>query len=315
MKVAVIGAGYVGLVTGAGLAKHGNEVTLVDIAEQNVKLINQAKAPFYEEGLEPILRDTVGRSLRATLDIKEALIDADIIFICVSTLCQSNGTIDLTQVRQAVTNMGRIFAEVDAHPLVVLKSTIIPGTTENVVCPLLEDISGKKAGRDFGITMNPEFLKEGSAIKDFLHSDRIVIGELNKESGDVLAELYRDFGAPILRVDLKTAEMIKYASNTFLAAKISFINEIGNICKKLDVDVYRVAEGMGLDPRITPHFLNAGLGFGGSCFPKDTRALVAAAKELGYQPSLLESVITVNEQQSLKLIELAEKNDGTWPCF
>jgi len=310
MKVAIIGAGYVGLVTGAGLAKYGNEVTLVDIAEQNVKMINQAKLPFYEEGLEPILRNTVGRNLQATLDIKEAITNVDIIFICVSTPCQSNGALDLTQVKQAATDIGRIFGGRDTHPLVVLKSTIIPGTTENVVCPLLENNSGKRAGRDFGITTNPEFLREGSAIEDFLHSDRIVIGELNKESGDVLAELYRDFNAPILRVDLETAEMIKYASNTFLATKISFINEIGNICKKLGIDVYRVAEGMGFDPRITPHFLNAGLGFGGSCFPKDTRAIVAAAKEWGYQALLLESVITVNEQQPLKLIELAEKRIG-----
>ena len=310
MRIAIIGAGYVGLVTGAGLAKCGNEVTLVDIAEQNVKMINQAKSPFYEEGLESILRNTVGRNLRATLDIKEAIINTDIIFICVSTLCQNNGIIDLTQIKKVATDIEKIFSDKDEHPLVVLKSTIIPGTTENVVSPLLEGNSGKRAGRNFRITVNPEFMKEGSAIEDFLHSNRIVIGELNKESGDVLSELYRDFGAPILRVDLKTAEMIKYASNTFLATKISFINEIGNICKKLGIDVYRVAEGMGLDPRISPHFLNAGLGFGGSCFPKDLRAIAAAAKEWGYQASLLESVVTVNEQQPLKLIELAEKRLG-----
>lgn len=310
MRVAIIGAGYVGLVTGAGLAKHGNKVTLVDIAEQRVKMINQAKPPFYEEGLEPLLRNSVGRNLRATSDIKEAIICADVIFICVPTPCQSDGTIDLVQVKQATADIGKAFQDRQGHPVIAVKSTVVPGTTEKVVRPLLGGDPGKRPDSDFGITVNPEFLREGSALEDFLHPDRIVIGELNKESGDVLSELYRDFDAPILRVDLKTAEMIKYASNAFLATKISFINEIGNICKRLGIDVYQVAEGMGFDPRISPYFLNAGLGFGGSCLPKDIKTIVAAAKELGYQASLLESVIRINEQQPIKLIELAEKRVG-----
>ena len=310
MRVAIIGAGYVGLVTGVGLSKHGNEVTLVDIDEQRVKMINQAKPPFYEEGLEPLLQNSVGGNLRATSDIKEATIGADVIFLCVQTSCQSDGTIDLVHVEQATTDIGKAFKDREGHPLIVVKSTVVPGTTEKVVCPLLEVNSSNRPGRDFGITVNPEFLREGKAIEDFLHPDRIVIGELNKESGDVLSELYRDFDAPILRVDLKTAEMIKYASNVFLAAKISLINEIGNICKRLGIDVYRVAEGIGFDPRISPYFLNAGLGFGGSCLPKDIKAIVVVAKGLGYQASLLESVIRINEEQPLKLIEFAEKRVG-----
>jgi len=307
VRVTIVGAGYVGLVTGAGLAKHGNKVTLVDIDEQRVKMINQAKPPFYEEGLEPLLQNSAGKNLRATSDIKEAIIDADVIFLCVQTSCQGNGIIDLTHIEQATTDIGEAFNGRGGHPLIVVKSTVVPGTTESVVSPLLEVNSGKRTGMDFGLAVNPEFLREGKAVEDLLYPNRIVVGELNKESGDVLSELYRDFDAPILRVDLKTAEMIKYASNAFLATKISFINEIGNICKRLGIDVYRVAEGMGLDPRISPHFLNAGIGFGGSCLPKDVKSLIGAAKELGYQPSLLESIIKVNEEQPLKLVELAEK--------
>ena len=307
MRVTIIGAGYVGLVTGAGLAKHGNEVTLVDIDEQRVGMINQAKPPFYEEGLESLLQNSAGRNLRATSDINEAIIGADVIFLCVQTSCQGDGFIDLANVKQAATDIGKALNGRGGHPLIVVKSTVVPGTTEKVVSPLLDGNSGKRLGRDFGLAVNPEFLKEGRAVEDILYPDRIVIGELNKESGDVLCELYRDLDAPILRVDLKTAEMIKYASNAFLATKISFINEIGNICKRLGIDVYRVAEGMSLDPRISPHFLNAGIGFGGSCLPKDVKALAVAAKELGYQPSLLESIIKVNEEQPLKLVELAEK--------
>ena len=307
MRVTIIGAGYVGLVTGAGLAKHRNKVTLVDIDEQRVGMINQAKAPFYEEGLEPLLQDSAGRNLRATSDIKEAIIGVDVIFLCVQTSGQGDGMIDLTHIEQAASGIGKAFRGREGHPVIVVKSTVIPGTTEKVVRPLLDGNSGKRPGMDFGLAVNPEFLREGRAVEDLLYPDRIVIGELNRESGDVLSELYRDFNAPILRVDLKTAEMIKYASNAFLATKISFINEIGNISKRLGIDVYRVAEAIGLDPRISPHFLNAGIGFGGSCLPKDVKALTGQAKELGYQPSLLESIIKVNEEQPLRLVELAEK--------
>lgn len=307
MRVTIIGAGYVGLVTGAGLAKHGNDVILVDVDEHRVAMLNQAKAPFYEEGLESLLQNSAGRNLRATSDIEEAVIGADVIFLCVQTSCQGNGMIDLTHIEQAAMAIGKAFKGRDGHPLIVVKSTVVPGTTEKVVSPLLDGNSGNRPGRDFGLAVNPEFLREGRAVEDILYPNRVVIGELNKESGDTLSELYRDFDAPILRVDLKTAEMIKYASNAFLATKISFINEIGNICKRLGIDVYQVAEGMGLDPRISPHFLNAGIGFGGSCLPKDVRALAGAAKELGYQPSLLESIIKVNEEQPLRLVELAQK--------
>jgi UDPglucose 6-dehydrogenase len=311
MRIGIIGAGYVGLVTGAGLAECGNEVILVDIDSQKVNLINQAMAPFYEEGLEPLLKKSVGKNLRATLNTKEAVNNAEVVFFSVPTANGEDGSINLSNVQDAARQVGNNLREKDSYTSVVVKSTVIPGTTENVVLPILEKHSGKKAGRDFGVAANPEFLKEGTALADFHNPDRIVIGELDKKDGDILCELYRKLDAPILRVSPKTAEMIKYTSNTFLAAKISFINEIGNICKRMGIDVYRVAEGVGLDRRIGPHFLRAGIGFGGSCLPKDIRALTQAAKEIGYHPTLLEGIIRVNDEQPLRLLELAERKTGS----
>ena len=310
MKVAVIGAGYVGLVTGTGLASCGHDVSLVDIDARKVAMINQAKAPFYEAGLEPLLQKSAGKNLGATVETNKAVTTADVVFICVQTYCQDDGAIDLTHIKQAVTDVGKTLKATRSHPLVVIKSTVIPGTTEKVLIPLLEENSGKKSGDDFGVAVNPEFLREGQAVEDFFNPDRIVIGELDNDSGDILCQLYQDFHTPVLRTDLKTAEIIKYASNVFLATKISFINEIGNICKKLGIDTYKVAQGMSLDSRISPHFLSAGVGFGGSCLPKDTKALISAARELGYQPHLLQSVIRVNEEQPLRLVEVVAKRVG-----
>ncbi len=359
MRVAIIGAGYVGLVTGLGFAEHGNEVILVDVDLQKVDMINQAKAPIYEKGLEPLLKNTVGRNLKATSKTKEAVDNAEVIFICVQTGSKDSGAVDLTYIEQAVGDVGKalsarlsprpegiVSAQPNAraegspksekgyrehlgehfgdlsgtvgrtaqpnggYPLIAIKSSVAPGTTEKVVVPLLEENSGKEAGVDFGVAVNPEFLSEGRAIEDFFNPDRIVIGEMDRRSGDILFQLYKGFNAPKLRVDLKTAEMIKYASNAFLATKISFISELGNICKRLGIDTYKVADGMGLDPRISPHFLRAGIGFGGSCLPKDVKAIVTQAKELGCQPVLLDSVLKVNEEQPLKLVELAERKAG-----
>ena len=300
MNISIIGIGYVGLVTGACFAKLGHNVTYVDVIKEKVDLINNKKSPIYEEGLEEILQENVGKNLSATLDLKKTVLSTDITFICVGTPSKEDGSIDLKYIKESAEQIGKILKEKEGYHLIVVKSTVIPGTTEKVR-DIIEKFSGKK---DFGICMNPEFLREGKAVYDFLNPDRIVIGEYDKKSGDILYELYKDFSSPILRVDLKTAEMIKYASNAFLATKISFINEIGNICKKLGIDVYKVAEAIGLDSRISPKFLNAGCGFGGSCFPKDVKALVAKAKNLKYNPVLLESVLKVNKDQPLKMIEL-----------
>lgn len=311
MRITTIGVGYVGLVIGVGLSKMGHEVTLVDIDSHKIELINQGKVPFYEQGVESILRDTLNNGLKATLSVEEAVRDTEVIFLCVQTSCDNNGVMDLSYIKRATEDVGKALKKMNTdHPVVVVKSTVLPGVTEDIVLPILEESSGKKCCTDFGIIVNPEFLREGQAMEDFLHPDRIVLGELDKRSGDIICELYKDFHTCILRVDLKTAEMIKYACNTFLATKISFINEVGNICKLMGIHVGEVVEGMKLDSRISPHFLQAGIGFGGSCLPKDIKAITACAKDLGYQPELFEGVLRVNEKQPLRLVRLAEAKAG-----
>ncbi len=313
MKIGIVGAGFVGLSMGAVLAEKRHEVALVDVDEKKVAKINQAVAPFYEPGLEELLKRHAGRNLRAHTEYK-VLKTCEIIFVCVGTPSKENGEIDLSHVKSACEGVAKILKEKseESYTLVVIKSTVVPTTTEKELIPLLER-SGKKAGKDFGVCTNPEFLREGSAIRDFLNQDRIVIGANDKKAGDLLEKFYRENfpSSPIVRVDLRTAEMIKYASNAFLATKISFINEIGNLCKKLGIDVYRVVEGMKHDPRIGKHFLNAGLGFGGSCFPKDVKALIKFGEKMGEDLRLLKSVIEINEKQPERLVEIAKERVGS----
>ncbi|MFN4133082.1 MAG: UDP-glucose dehydrogenase family protein [Candidatus Hadarchaeales archaeon] len=309
MKILVVGAGYVGLTTGVGLASLGHKVVSLDVDEKKVNMLNQGKSPIYEKGIGKLLKKVRSEEhFSATTDVLAAVKDAEIIFICVGTPSKKSGEIDLRYLLQAARSLGGAIGKVGGYKIVVVKSTVVPGTTEEKVIPLLEKTSGKKAGKQFGVCVNPEFLKEGSALKDFFHQDRIVIGELDPKSGNGLAKLYRGFRCPIIRTNLRTAEMIKYASNAFLAAKISLINEIGNICKRLGIDVYEVARGIGADPRISPHFLEAGVGFGGSCFPKDVRALITRAEELGYRPRMLKSVMEVNDIQPFILLGLLKKH-------
>lgn len=307
MKLSVIGAGYVGLVTGIGFAELGHEVVFVDIDEDKVNLINSAKPPIYEEGLENLLRKNKEKYY-ATTNYDEAVGKSDITFICVGTPSKKDGSIDLKYVEAASREIGKALINKNDFHVVVVKSTVIPGTTEDVVKPIIEKESGKKAFEDFGLAMNPEFLREGDAVNDFFNPDRIVIGVKDERTKSILEELYRPFNCPKLITDIKTAEMIKYASNAFLATKISFANEIGNICKKLGIDVYEVFKGVGLDHRINPAFFRAGIGFGGSCFPKDVKALIRKAEELGEEPKILKAVIEVNERQPLKLVELLKKH-------
>lgn len=302
MRIAIIGAGYVGLVTGACLAKLGNEVTFVDSDKERIDMLRGGKCPIYEAGLDEILRAI---PTEATCNLDDTIKDTSVSFVCVGTDSDDFGyATNLQAVKEVAEEIGKTLSH--GH-LVVIKSTVIPGTTENVIIPLLEK-HGRRIGTDFNICTNPEFLREGIAVRDFLHPDRIIIGEMNKEGGDVLAELYRDFDCPILRFELRTAEMIKYASNAFLAARISLINEVGNICQRLGVDVYEVAEGMGYDERIGSKFLNAGIGFGGSCLPKDLKALIAKSREIGYEPKILEEILNLNEQQPLRMVELLKKH-------
>lgn len=299
-----MGAGYVGLSTGLGFAKKGHSVLCFDVLKETVEKINRKEPTFYEPLIEDALKDAVSkRLLKATGDLDKAVLDSDITFVCVPTPSKKDGSIDTSYIKEVSIALGKAIKKKDYH-LVVVKSTVLPETTENVVLPELKKHSGKKCGRDFGLCMNPEFLREGSALTDFIKPDRIVIGEFDKKSGDALETLYKDFGCPIIRTSIKTAEMIKYTSNAFLAAKVSFSNEIGNICKGLGIDVYDVMQGVGLDKRISPHFLNAGIGFGGSCFPKDVSAIISKANALGEPPVIMESVMQTNYKQPMRIIEL-----------
>ncbi|MFH1432987.1 MAG: UDP-glucose/GDP-mannose dehydrogenase family protein [archaeon] len=309
MKISVIGSGYAGLVNAAGFAHIGNIVTCVDIDQKKIDKINKGISPIYEEGLEDILKNALKNgNIKATTDTRSAIMETDITYIAVGTPSKADGSIDLKYIKAVSEDIGKILKEKEKYHLIVVKSTVVPGTTEDTVGRTIEQISGKKRGIDFGLAMSPEFLREGKAMQDYLKPDRVVIGAHDKKSGDILHELNSPLTGNIIMTDIKTAEMIKYTSNAFLATKISFTNEIGNICKKLNIDVYDVMKGVGADFRISPYFLNAGCGFGGSCFPKDVKALIAKSIELGYDPGLLNSVITVNKNQPGKMIELAKKH-------
>jgi UDPglucose 6-dehydrogenase len=308
MRISVVGTGYVGLTTAVGFASKGHHVTSLDIDQKKVESLQAGKCPIYEPGLSELLNQVMReRRFRAESD-SACLSESDLIFICVGTPSKEDGSIDLTQLRRASEDIARNLG--GEYPIIVVKSTVVPGTTESVVIPTVERVSGRKAGRGFGVCVNPEFLREGKALEDFFHPDRVVIGQLTSREGDLLEGLYRDFGCPILRTNLRTAEMIKYASNAFLAARISLINEIGNLCKFLGIDTREVARGIGLDKRIGPHFLSSGIGFGGSCFPKDVKALIARGREMGYEMKILKAVLEVNENQPLRLIPLLEKHLG-----
>lgn len=309
MDISIIGAGYVGLIQGAGLAKLGNKVLLVDVDQNKVDKINMKDPPIYEKGLKELLQDVVPKNLTATADLKKAILNTKITFICVGTPSKKEGSIILSQLETVSAEIGKILKNKKDKHLIVVKSTVVPETCEKTVIPLLEKYSGKKFRVDFGVAMNPEFLKEGSALDDFFAPDRIVIGSTDRKSVETLKQLYKNFKCPILETSFREAEMIKYASNAFLATKISFINEIGNVCKKIGIDTNVVAKGIGFDKRINPYFLRSGIGFGGSCFPKDVVALIYKATEHGYHPRLLRAVLDVNKEQPLKLLEIIEKHN------
>lgn len=303
MNVAVIGTGYVGLITGAGLALKGHKVVCVDNNKEKVELINNKVPPIFEKGLKEALGKTVPKNLSASTDLRKAVLSSDVSFVCVGTPCDEEGKCDLSFVQAVIKEIAFALKEKNNFHVVVVKSTVIPLTTEKIVLPLLEKHSGKKLG-EFGLCMNPETLREGFALGDFLNPDRIILGLEDKKSRKVMEEVYSSFSSKKFFCGFSEAEMVKYASNSLLATKISFINEIGNICKKMGIDTYTVAKGVGLDKRISPHFLNAGLGFGGSCFSKDVSALIAKGKELSVKTSLLDSVMKVNEEQPKVFLDL-----------
>jgi len=310
MRISVIGAGYVGLVTAAALASKGHNVIVVDIDEARVSMINQKKSPIFEEGLDDMLSNCVeSNRLRATGDYEEILA-TDITLICVGTPSNPDGSMNLSYIKESAEDIGKILGAKSERHTVVVRSTVVPGTTKGIIIPALEQYSRKKAHADFDVAVNPEFLQEGKALHGFFNPDRIIIGEEERRAGDMVEKLYEGISAPVIRMGITTAEMIKFTSNAFLATKISFINDIGNICRRLGIDVYDVVKGVGVDYRIGEHFLSAGIGFGGSCLPKDVKALVHSSRHLGYQARLLESVLEVNKNQILNMLQMVEEKLG-----
>jgi UDPglucose 6-dehydrogenase len=299
-SIGVIGTGYVGLVTAAGFAELGSEVWCVDIDAEKVKRLQQGEVPIYEPGLQELL---VGNSerLHFSTDLGEALEHARLLFVAVGTPPTHSGDADLSAVHEVVDSM----PPSDEHAL-VMKSTVPCGTGSSI-----KRIFSDQGKSGFSYVSCPEFLKEGSAVKDFLHPDRVVIGDDSDWAGEAVALLYEPFGAPFVRTDIASAEMIKLAANAFLATKISFINEIANVCEETGADVVEVAQGMGLDDRIGPKFLQAGLGYGGSCFTKDVSALKLLAGNSGYHFQLLNAVIEVNELQKRRVVAKLQRHLGS----
>lgn len=322
MKVAVIGTGYVGLVSGVCLAEKGHEVACVDVDQNKVAKINDGVSPIYETGLDALLKKHVGSSLHATIDLQSSINDSELSLIAVGTPFDGE-LIDLTYIKTVARQVGEALRDKNEYHVVTVKSTVVPGTTDGVVLPILEKASGKKAGIDFGVGMNPEFLREGEAVDDFMHPDRIVLGGIDDKSRAVLEELYASFGdVDVLRTNNSTAEMIKYTSNSLLATMISFSNEIGNLCSSIGgIDALEVVKGVHLDKRISPiledgtrivpkftSYIEAGCGFGGSCFPKDVKALVAHGSRVGEELRLMDAVIDVNQKQPEKMIRLLKRH-------
>jgi UDPglucose 6-dehydrogenase len=305
MNICVVGTGYVGLVTGAVFADLGNDVICVDNAIKKIEALRAGQMPIYEPGLEEmVVRNKDDGRLTFSTDLPAAVRQADVIFIAVGTPPKETGETDLSHVEAVAAEIGR---SMERYKVVVNKSTVPVGTGEFV-----REVITRHQPRplDFDVVSNPEFLREGSAIEDTLRPDRIVIGAPNQQVAMTLVELYAPLERPMIITDLPSAEVIKYASNAFLAAKISFINAIANICEAAGADVSQVMKGMGLDSRIGMQFLQAGLGYGGSCFPKDVDSLIHTAARLGYDFKLLRSVVEINKERAAHLVEMMRKAIG-----
>ena len=299
-----------GLVTGATLADLGNQVVCLDILEEKITMLNSGKSPIYEPGLDELLKKGLkNKNLSGSTEIEQNVRNSDITFICVGTPSDKNGNIDLSYIKSASSAIGRSLRDKNEKHTVIVKSTVVPLTTEEVVMPNILKKSGWKR-ENLGIGMNPEFLREGSAINDAQNPDRIVIGFADEIARKTLNELYEPYKCTKLECSPRTAELIKYASNSFLATKISFVNEIANMSNIWGIDFQEVAEGMGLDSRISSEFLRAGAGFGGSCFPKDVKALAAAAKNSKVESLMLKATLEVNDIQPKIIVKMAEDRLG-----
>ncbi len=300
MQISVLGLGYVGTVVAGCLARAGHEVIGIDAEPRKVELVNAGKSPIIEKEIDQVIAQQVeaGR-LSATTEVAVAIQQSDVILVCVGTPSRSNGDIELRHVRRVCEQIGAALRVHPGAPVVVVRSTLLPGTMRELVIPTLEASSGRHAGTDFGVCVNPEFLREGTAVHDYLNPPKTVIGELTRASGDVLASLYAGIPAPLIRTDIETAEMVKYADNAWHALKVGFANEIGNLCKALQMDSHRVMEIFCQDTKLnlSSCYLRPGFAFGGSCLPKDLRALLHKAKSLDVSLPILAAVLPSNELQ------------------
>jgi len=310
VHVSIIGSGYVGTTLAACLADLGHRVVSVDVDRDVVAQINAGESPIYEPGLQERIQAQSGDRLRATTDYG-AVCETDVTFLALPTPSRPDGSIDTSTLERGARSLGDALREKTEPHLVVVKSTVVPGTTGELLAPSLARAADRELGDGLEVAVNPEFLSEGTAVADFFDPDKVVLGASRDEPRERLVELYRPLldrsEASVVRTGLREAEMIKYANNAFLATKISLVNELGNVCKEYGVDTYEVAEALGLDERIGARFLDSGLGWGGSCFPKDVAALIAAARERGYDPELLEAAVAVNERQPERLLSLLDE--------
>lgn len=307
MRISIFGLGYVGAVSAGCLAHDGHEVIGVDPYQPKVDLINGGNTPVIEKDIGEIIKAAVAAgTLRATADAEEAVAASDLSMICVGTPSQLNGSLDLKYVRNVCEQIGVALKRKDGYHVVVARSTMLPGSMKTVVIPTLEEFSGKRAGVDFGVCNNPEFLREGTAVYDFYHPPKTVIGETDHRSGDVLAAIYGALDAPLIRTAIETAEMVKYTDNVWHALKVGFANEIGNICKAAGIDGHRVMEIFCQDTKLnlSPYYMKPGFAFGGSCLPKDVRALTYKARSLDLEVPILNAIMPSNQRQVEKGLKM-----------
>ena len=313
MRISIFGLGYVGAVCAGCLSARGHDVIGVDISAHKIDLINNGKSPIVEPGLEELLQQGLRQGrLRGTTDVAAAVLESDVSFICVGTPSKKNGDLELNYIEGVCREIGMAMRDKNERHTVVVRSTVLPGTAKNVVLPILEDCSGKKAGVDFGLAVNPEFLRESTAIKDYDFPPMTVIGELDKASGDLLASIYEELDAPIIRKDIEVAEMIKYTCNVWHAAKVTFANEIGNIAKAVGVDGREVMDVVCQDHKLnlSKYYMKPGFAFGGSCLPKDVRALNYRAGSLDVEAPLIGSLMRSNAAQVQKAFDIIASHDS-----
>jgi GDP-mannose 6-dehydrogenase len=311
MKITVFGLGYVGCVSAACLAQKGYQVIGVDVNPVKVDLINQGKSPIVEKYLDEIFAEVISNNrLRATTDVVGAIAESDVSLICVGTPSQDNGSLDLQHIRNVSRDVGRGLRQRDAYHVVAVRSTVLPGTIQSVVIPLIENESYKQVGSDFGVCMNPEFLREASAIDDYHNPAFTLIGAWDQRSGIALERVYKGIDAPVIQTDIRIAEMVKYASNAFHALKICFSNEIGALCKEFEIDSHRVMDIFARDTQlnISSKYLKPGFAFGGSCLPKDVRAILHEAKSLDINLQLLQSILPSNEYQIERVFRMVQRS-------